>query len=323
MRAPAALALSALFSLPLLLSGDAPLTPAEADAAGAAGVRMEILVDGRVAREYDSRSKTYIQAYKGKEYSIRLSNDTADRVAVALSVDGLNTIDAKRTSATEAAKWVLGPWEQVTVTGWQVGSDTARQFVFTNEESSYGEWLGQARNLGVVSAAFFGEVRYYDPCCGPDGPIPLTRGDDEYDYDGRLGDAGRDRYRPAPGKSESRGQAEAEESAPRSEPARRRGAGSSAGASADSSSGGYERQAPVAKKERAATGTGRRTRNSVEWVAFDLDPTPIASMSMRYGFRSELVELGVLPKPKPRDTSITRRESASGFAPDPGSRCCR
>ena len=322
MRFPSALALSALFALPLMLSGDAPLQPAEADAAGAAGVRMEILVDGRVAREYDGRSKSYIQAYKGKEYSIRLSNDTGARVAVALSVDGLNTIDAKRTSAPEAAKWVLGPWEQVTVTGGEVGPDHARQFVFTNEESSYGEWLGQTRNLGNISAAFFGEQPYYDPCCGPEGPVPLTRGED--DYDGRLGDAGgTGRDRRAPRRSEPTAEAE-EAPAPA-----RSGGSSSAGASVDASSsskadsgaGGYERQAP--KKERAATGTGRRTRNSVEWVAFDLDPTPIATMTLRYGFRDELVELGVLPKPRPRDTSLSRRESGSGFAPDPGSRCCR
>ncbi|MCP4868500.1 MAG: hypothetical protein GY898_07255 [Proteobacteria bacterium] len=322
MRLPAALALSALFALPMLLSGDAPLQPSEADAAGAAGVRMEILVDGRVAREYDGRSKTYIQAYKGKEYSIRLSNDTGSRVAVALSVDGFNTIDAKRTSAVEAAKWVLGPWEQVTVTGWQVGSDHARQFVFTNEESSYGEWLGQTRNLGNISAAFFGEVPYYDPCCGPDGPVPLTRGED--DYDGRFGDAGGSsrRDREAPRRSEPMAEAESvEESRPSS-----RSSSKSGGGAADASSGdsayGYERKAPK-KKERAATGTGRRTRNSVEWVAFDLDPTPLVSMSLRYGFRDELVELGVLPKPRPRDYSLSRRESGSGFAPDPGSRCCR
>jgi hypothetical protein len=61
----------------------------------------------------------------------------------------------------------------------------------------------------------------------------------------------------------------------------------------------------------------------VEWVAFDLEPSPMATMSLRYGFRDELVALGILPKPRVRDYSISRRERASGFAPDPGSSCCR
>ncbi len=315
LRSPAALALSALCALPLLLSGDAPLQPAEADAAGAGGVRMEILVDGRVAREYEGRRKTYVQAFKGKEYSIRLSNDSGERVAVALSVDGLNTIDAKRTTAVEATKWVLGPWEQVTISGWQVGPDHARQFVFTNEESSYGEWLGETRNLGIISAAFFRE-RYYDPCCGDDGPVPIAR-EDSWSDDGDFRGGARD----AEKSSDPSPRAQAEEA-----PAPEAASADSSGRASSSSRGAggtYERKRPAKKEERAATGTGRKRRHSVEWVAFDLDPDPIAEVSVRYGFRDELVALGILPKPKAPDYSLSRRETATGFAPDPGSRCCR
>ncbi len=323
MRLSSLLALAAIATLPLITPGTG-VGPTEAVAAGANGVRMEIIVDGRVAREYDGRRKTYIQAYKGKEYAIRLSNDTPGRVAVALSVDGLNTIDAKHTTAREATKWVLGPWEQVTITGWQVGPDHARQFVFTSEESSYGAWLGETRNLGNISAVFYGEQT---PCC--DDPAPYTSGD-TWDWDGALGDSGGTPRRQSPRSSEPRGRDRGEESAPLAEaeaPAERSGGSassrSSAGADADDS--GYwseDRSRREKKSERAATGTGRRTRHSVEWVAFDLDPNPIATTSLRYGFRDELVELGILPRPR-RDTSLSRRESGSGFAPDPGGSCCR
>jgi len=40
----------------------------------------------------------------GSEYGIRLRNPYAVRVAVALSVDGLNTIDARVTTAADARK---------------------------------------------------------------------------------------------------------------------------------------------------------------------------------------------------------------------------
>ena len=318
MRSLPAFVLAALLALPVLISSDG-LQPGDALAAGQETVRMDILVDGRVAREYRGRGKTYVQAYKGKEYSIRLSNDSPQRVAVALSVDGLNTIDAKRSTAVASTKWVLGPWEQIEIDGWQVGPDHARAFVFTSEESSYGSWLGETRNLGVVSAAFFREVT---PCC--DDPAPYTSGSGwDGDYDGRLGDASGTldrsrRYEPA---EEAEAMAE---SAPASSSGKSAGSGRSSsrrGALQDSAGDDYYSPSKP-KKDRAATGTGRRVRHSVEWVPFELDAGSQVTLSLRYGFRDELVELGLLPRPK-RDTSLSRRESASGFAPDPGSGCCR
>ena len=63
---------------------------------------MEILVDGRPMEEHAARGRTYLEALEGRDYSIRLRNRTGTRVAVALSVDGLNTIDARTTTPEEA-----------------------------------------------------------------------------------------------------------------------------------------------------------------------------------------------------------------------------
>lgn len=120
---------------------------------------MEILVDGIPLPEYAARGTRYVEALKGREYSIRLRNNTAERVAIALSVDGLNSIDARTTSMSEARKWVLEGYGTITLDGWQTSSTTARRFVFTTEPKSYGAWLGQTENLGVVAAAVFRERR--------------------------------------------------------------------------------------------------------------------------------------------------------------------
>jgi hypothetical protein len=319
MRSIPIFALAILLALPILFSGDG-LQPASAAASGRDAVRMEILIDGRVAREYRGRSKTYIQAYKGKEYSIRLSNDSPERVAVALSVDGLNTIDAKHTTARQATKWVLDPWEQLVIDGWQVGSDHARHFVFTSEESSYGAWLGETRNLGNISAVFFRE--FPSPCC--DDPVPYTSGGSwDGDYDGRLGD--RERYdSPRSGADEGELMSESEPSPSvdsSSGVGRGSGGSSSRKAPRREKADAYSTPAEQKERDRAATGSGRRVGHSVEWVGFDLDPDSGTTLALRYGFRDELVQLGILPKPR-RDTSLSRRESSSGFAPDPGN-CCR
>jgi hypothetical protein len=126
---------------------------------------LDVLVDGRPLDEYYSRGRTYVEALQGAEYELRLRNNSPDRVAVALSVDGLNTIDARHTSAWNASKWVIEPYQSITISGWQMSSERARRFYFTNERDSYGAKLGQTANLGVIAAVFFRER---------DRPVPIT-----------------------------------------------------------------------------------------------------------------------------------------------------
>jgi hypothetical protein len=118
---------------------------------------LEILVDGQPLREIAARNAVYVEAVKHAEYSLRLTNRTGRRMAVALAVDGLNTIDAKTGSAQRASKWVLDPWQTITVEGWQIGPDAARKFFFTSEDKSYGAWLGKTANLGIIEAVAYRE----------------------------------------------------------------------------------------------------------------------------------------------------------------------
>ena len=123
----------------------------------AAAGDVDILVDGAPQPRYEHGGRSYIEARKGREYAIRLRNPYDVRVAVALSVDGLNTIDARETTAAAARKWVLGPHETVVISGWQTSRSEARRFEFTTEAQSYGQALGKTANLGVISAVFFKE----------------------------------------------------------------------------------------------------------------------------------------------------------------------
>jgi hypothetical protein len=118
---------------------------------------VNIVVDGRVLPEYLAYGTRYVEALKGRDYAIRLHNPYDVRVAVALSVDGLNTIDARHTTAAAARKWVIGPHETVTISGWQTSMAQARRFFFTTEDRSYAQRLGQPDHQGVISAVFFRE----------------------------------------------------------------------------------------------------------------------------------------------------------------------
>lgn len=130
-----------------------------AAASNTGGFGMSVLLGDDVRPEYHARGKVYVEAVRGADYSIRLTNPTPYRVAVALSVDGLNTIDAKHTDPRTAAKWILDPYESTVIAGWQVNDQTARRFFFTGERNSYGAYLGQTENLGVIEAVFYRERR--------------------------------------------------------------------------------------------------------------------------------------------------------------------
>jgi hypothetical protein len=245
-------------------------------AAGQDGFELEILVNSNPAPEYFHNGKNYIEAIRDREYSIRLRNPFNRRVAVALAVDGLNTIDAQHTTALNAKKWVLGPYETILIEGWQVNQKEAKKFFFTSEEKSYGKWLGHDQDLGVISAVFYKEKN-----CVEVHPI-LSQEMHKSRSVGSLKDAGK-----APIKSDE--------------------------ASDRSAMGLNEAVAsPPPKDEYAATGMGQKRDHPIQWVSMELEPTPAMTIRLRYEFRPVLVKMGILPAPISRD-HFCRREQAQGF----------
>ena len=235
---------------------------------------VDVLVNGTSLEEYHARGKSYVEAIAGAEYEVRIRNPLPYRVAVALSVDGLNSIDARRTSAWNASKWVIEPYGTIHIGGWQMSSERARRFYFTSERDSYAAKLGQTSNLGLISAVFFREVRRI--------PIPITP-----------------QPRPYP-RDEEDGRRRSEAPAPSA------GAQGAAKERSDSIT-------RMPDDEYAATGIGRSVRNDVRWVNMDLDSRPAAEVTLRYEYYPALVRLGILPRQYDRPDSLRRREGATGF----------
>jgi hypothetical protein len=239
------------------------------------GLELEVLVNGVSLQEYLARGRRYVEALEGAEYEISLRNTLPTRVAVALSVDGLNSIDAKHSSAWNASKWVIGPYQTIRIGGWQMSSERARRFYFTSERDSYAAKLGQTANLGLISAVVFRErVRTITE-------ITPRRADPTY-------------------KDEQRSE--------------RDSAAKSSAPSAGRTMGGVTSQpVPGPDDESAATGIGRSVRHDVRWVNLDLDPRSAGEVTVRYEYRAALVRLGILPRPYPQPDVLGRRERAKGF----------
>lgn len=258
----------------ILALGAAPLA-----AGWAHGFDLSLLVDGREAPEYEHAGKVYVEALRGRTFSLRISNPTSERIAVALSVDGRNVVDAKRSSAQAAAKWILAPGQVIEIPGWQVSGRTARRFFFTDTRRSYAKWLGDTGNVGVIEAVFFREKRRWR--------APIAEGDA-----GALG-------------------------APAPEEQARRDSSPPGTATAAPELRARERARPESD-DMAATGIGERTDFAVQWVEFDEDPDPAARVALRYEFRRELVRLGVLPRSGDALAARERaRGFEPRYAPDP------
>jgi hypothetical protein len=246
---------------------------------GYGGFDVDVVVDGYTLDAVYGRGRRYVEAREGEEYELVVRNPLPVRVAVALSVDGLNTIDARRTSSWESSKWVIEPYGTIRIKGWQTSSTSARRFYFTTERDSYASKLGRASDLGVITAVFYREA-------APRRVLPPPR--PYYEEDG----------------IERRGRSEAP-----AEPESRAKEGTRGGDSAGATSNARPRD-----DDYAATGIGRSTRYDVEWIQMQLERTPAAEVTIRYEYRDALIRLGLLPRYyRDDEDALRRRERARGF----------
>jgi len=124
---------------------------------------MEVISDnyGRKQESYRYNGP-FILAYPQERYSLRIHNPMPVRVAVNLTIDGINSITGQPSySPDQGRKWVLDPYSSATISGWQVDSYNSRRFYFTSKEDSYASWrsnqLGEDLTVkcGQIAAAFF------------------------------------------------------------------------------------------------------------------------------------------------------------------------
>lgn len=125
-------------------------------------VDVQVLVDGSAAPLYvrpGAWDRSYFQAFKGRNYSLVLTNQTNQRVGVVMAVDGLNVVNGQRSSlSNREAMYVLDPYESTTIRGWRTSLKDVRRFVFVDEERSYASRTNQANgDMGWIRVLSFRE----------------------------------------------------------------------------------------------------------------------------------------------------------------------
>jgi hypothetical protein len=106
---------------------------------------------------FASGGRTYVMGTVGSRYAIVVTNPTPHRVEVVLSVDGLDAMDGQPANYVDKRGYILPPYGDTTVDGFRTSLQEVAAFRFSSVSDSYAGRLGQARDIGVIGAAFFPE----------------------------------------------------------------------------------------------------------------------------------------------------------------------
>ncbi len=257
-------------------------------------VDVQVRVGGSTAPLFfkpGTNDRHYFQAFRGRNYSLVLRNNTGHRVGVLIAVDGLNVVNGQRSALDRhEPMYVLDPWESTEIKGWRTSLNDVRRFVFVDEERSYAERTGQANgDMGWIRVASYREVER-QPWWGLGSrPRRQLRDDGEEQrsqLDGNRERAGTpsDEAAPAPGMKSGQPQLQ-----------------------------GYARgeQAP---QSAPGTGWGDRRYDPVQQTSFEPLAWASDQITLRYEYASGLRALGILPR-VPRVFQRDRGEL--GFAQPP------
>ncbi len=261
---------------------------ATAEASAQAGAYSVELLDahGSPLPSWWHGGRTFALGQEGQRYRIRVRNRSPQRVEAVISVDGRDAVDGKA-ARSDKPGYVIGPWGEVTVEGFRVSMRDVATFRFSGVADSYAAQMGDARNVGVIGVAIYGERRRPPQPVAPAQRYP-------------QGDCAEAESRGAPSKSQAAG------SRAEAAPARGRQA--------------EDRSAD----ERPGLGTrfGERRNSQVVQVDFERRTPhhPEALLSVRYNDAEGLLAAGVPVYPPRRwelEREQWRRERARPFQDQP------
>ncbi|MCU0756210.1 MAG: hypothetical protein MUE46_13965 [Xanthomonadales bacterium] len=113
---------------------------------------------GRTIPQLAHRGERWVAGEQGREFTVRLSNRSGERVLAVLSVDGVNAISGESADPSQTG-YVLDPWQSIDVRGWRKSERQTAAFHFTLGERSYAARTGRPQNVGVIGVAVYREAR--------------------------------------------------------------------------------------------------------------------------------------------------------------------
>lgn len=129
-------------------------------------IEVEILVNGKPVKKFSHEGKTFIQANKGSEYSIKVKNNSANRRMFNVSVDGINVVNGEAAGKILFG-YVLSGYSAYEIKGFRTSNEEVHPFKFNDKQKSYAaksdETNGDVSNCGVIGVQVYEEKEKPQP----------------------------------------------------------------------------------------------------------------------------------------------------------------
>ena len=152
-----------ILSLILLFSMLSPATILALGPSLPGTLQVEVIADdGRVFPLYALSStrpgtqRAYLEAVNGKNYAIRVRNNSPYRRGLVIAVDGRNIISGKKSELLSSERmYILEPWQSASYRGWRTSQSSINRFFFTTSKNSYAEAWSDRSAMGVIALAAY------------------------------------------------------------------------------------------------------------------------------------------------------------------------
>lgn len=99
----------------------------------------------------------FIVAQEGQPYTLRLTNNTHERVEAVVSVDGRDVVSGEIGNYKKQRGYVIEPYSSVLIEGFRQSLDHVAAFRFTALAGSYTAQRGSPEHAGIIGVAVFRE----------------------------------------------------------------------------------------------------------------------------------------------------------------------
>jgi len=246
---------------------------------------------GETLHVWRDHGRPVVAGRPGARYSVRLVNNSGERVLAVVAIDGVNVVSGETASVGQRG-YVLEPWQRTEITGWRKSEEEVAAFEFTRLSDSYAARTGRPGDVGVIGVAVFREAPALEVSQAATQPRPS------------------DQAKAAPAPS-----ADA-----RAVPESRRAEAPAAALGEDKVAS--TRAAPP-ERERLGTGHGQRETSVARMTTFvRASSRPDQRLEIRYDSLDNLVAAGIVPPPHVATTSphAFPADPPRGYVPDPPSR---
>jgi hypothetical protein len=111
---------------------------------------------GRPLRVWRHDGRLFVAGRPGARYGLRVANNTAGRVLVVMSVDGVNILTGE-TAKYDQRGYIFDAHESYAVNGWRKSDTEVAAFTFASLSQSYAARTGRPADVGVIGMAVFNE----------------------------------------------------------------------------------------------------------------------------------------------------------------------